>query len=70
MGVPLRSSSPPPFLRSVRTQTAKKGAGGEGDIDYAKKEGKVAGGTIRNIVVNYSHIYLYTTTIGIQIKRK
>lgn len=40
-----------------------------GDIDEAKKEGKIEG-TKRNIVVNYTHIYPYDKrNYGIQIRR-
>ena len=45
-------------------------SGNGGDIGQAKREGKI-GGTIRNIVVNYSSIYLYDgRDIGIRINRK
>lgn len=62
-----------PFNKNAVPSGGQQGTGGKGDIDYAKDEGKVAGGTIRNIVVNYSHIYLYTgsnSSFGIQIDRK
>jgi RHS repeat-associated protein len=45
-------------------------SGERGDIGLAKDEGKLSNGTLRNIVVTYSFIYLYNgTDIGIQIDR-
>jgi hypothetical protein len=53
-----------PFSRSTIP------SGQRGDVGQAKREGKI-GGTIRNVVVNYSHIYLYDgRSIGIQINRR